>query len=88
MGCIAGTLALMTMIGVPFTRKLVFPGTILIAVALFSYTYHEAHTVLGDKPEGELPGSVYTRHMIIIESWKKAEAGRAVRAGDSTDIRR
>ena len=74
MGCIAGTLALITMIAVPFTRKLIFPGTLLLAVALFSYTYHEAHTPLGDKPEGELPGSIYTRHMIIIESWKKAEA--------------
>ncbi len=71
-GCIAGTLALMVMISVPFARKLIFPITLLAVSGLFTYTYLMATLPLGDKPEGELPGSMWTRRLIISESWKKA----------------
>jgi hypothetical protein len=73
-GCIAGTVALLLMMSVPFTRKLVFPGAVLFAIGLFSYTYMTAKAPLGDKPDDQFGGSMWTRHEIIAESWKKAEA--------------
>jgi hypothetical protein len=72
-GCIVGFAALMTMIFVPFSRKLVFPGTVLFAAALFTYTYVNAKAPLGDKPDDQFGGSMWTRREIIMQSWKKAE---------------
>ena len=48
------------------------PLTLLIFGALFAYTYNAATTKLGEKPSGDLPGSMWTRKLIVQESWHKA----------------
>jgi hypothetical protein len=71
-GTIATVMVFSTLMLVPFTRKLVLPLTLLIFGALFAYTYNAATTKLGEKPSGDLPGSMWTRKLIVQESWHKA----------------
>jgi hypothetical protein len=73
MGILAGTACFLTLIMAPWTRKLVFPLVVLGGMVLFTFTYQAAHVKLGEKPEGELEGSYWTRKLIITQSWKIAE---------------
>jgi hypothetical protein len=72
MGLAAGTCFYLTLIGIPFTRKLVLPLVLLVIAAIFAFTYHAAHEKLGDRPDGDLQGSYWTRKLIITQSWKQA----------------
>ena len=72
LGMIGGFALLMMLVYVKFTRYLVVPAVLAGIVVVFAFTYHTAHQPLGEKADGDLNGSYYTRKMIIIESWKKA----------------
>jgi hypothetical protein len=72
-GTIASIIFFSTLIFIPITRKLVLPLALLVMLALFAYTYNAATTKLGDKPAGDLPGSQWTRKLIIQECWAKAK---------------
>jgi hypothetical protein len=72
LGMIAGTAFLLTLVFVPLSRTLVLPLTLVVVAAMFYLTYHVANTPLGDKPASEAGGSLWTRKMIIQESWAKA----------------
>jgi len=72
-GTMAGILFFSTLILIPMARKIVLPLTLLVMFALFAYTYNAATTKLGDKPDGDLPGSMWTRKKIIQQSWAKAQ---------------
>jgi hypothetical protein len=75
-GFFAGTVFALTLLFIPFSRKMVLPLTFMVFAVLFTFTYTVAHQKLGEKPDGELPGSLWTRKKIISESWHKAvEAG-------------
>lgn len=56
----------------PFSRKLVLPITLTVIAGMFAYTYHTAHSPLGEKPEDGIEASLYIRKLIIFESWKKS----------------
>jgi hypothetical protein len=45
---------------------------LMVISAVFAYTYHTAHTPLGDKPEDVVAASLYIRKLIIVESWNKS----------------
>ncbi len=66
---VAGTFALLALTRVPFTRKLLFPLTLIGFVAGFLYTAHVATQPLGEKGSTDFEGSLYTRRMIIHQSW-------------------
>jgi hypothetical protein len=71
-GFIASTIYFIVLMTVPHARKMVLPITLVIFGGIFAFTYHVAHEPLGPKPDGDLPGSLWTRKEIITESWKKA----------------
>jgi hypothetical protein len=71
-GAFSALLFFVTLMYFPYARKLLFPGVAAIAAGLFIFTYTVAHEPLGLKPEGQLPGSLYTRKLIISQSWKIA----------------
>ena len=87
----AGIAVLLTLVMLPFTRKLVLPLTLLGIGVLFTFTYTVAHQKIGDKPDGELAGSLWTRKEIIQQSWKKAASagafgyGRQLNFGNDED---
>jgi hypothetical protein len=68
----AGSVFFLILIAMPYARKLLVPLVLVVITGVFAFTYHAANTKLGDKPEGDLPGSFWTRKLIITESWKKA----------------
>jgi hypothetical protein len=72
-GTIAGTGFLLTLVYIPAARRILLPLTLLVVIGLAGFTYRVATQPLGDKPDGELPGSLWTRKMIIVESFKKAQ---------------
>ena len=71
-GTIAGTLGLLVLVAVPFAQRILLPLTLVVIVTLGWVTYHVATQPLGEKPDSEAGGSLYTREKIIYESWKKA----------------
>jgi len=71
-GAIAGTLACLTLVGIPFSRKLILPLTLCIIAALFTFTLKTAYSELGERPEDALGESLYIRRMIVIQSWRQA----------------
>jgi O-Antigen ligase len=71
-GLFASTAFFVVLMTVPRARQLVLPLTLFVFGGIFFFTYHVAHEPLGAKPDGDLPGSLWTRKMIINESWKKA----------------
>ena len=71
-GFFASTCAFLVLTLVPRSRKLVLPLTLVVFAGIFAFTYYVAHEKLGPKPDGDLPGSLYTRKMIIVQSWKEA----------------
>jgi hypothetical protein len=71
-GLAAGSAFLFMLMAIKFSRKLLLPITLLIIGTIFTYTYHTAHTPLGEKPDDELAASLYIRRLIIIESWNKS----------------
>jgi hypothetical protein len=72
-GTIAGTLGGLTLIFIPFARKILLPLTLLVIVVMAGFTIHVATQPLGEKPDSEAGGSLWTREMIIHESWQKAQ---------------
>jgi hypothetical protein len=71
-GAISGIIAFSILMLVPFTRKLLFVGTLIFAASLAAFTYNTATQKLGEKPDGELEGSYYTRKLIVVQSYRKA----------------
>ncbi len=71
-GLFASTIFFTVLMTVPLARRLVLPLTLTVFGSIFAFTYHVAHEPLGPKPDGDLPGSLYTRKMIIVQSWKEA----------------
>lgn len=86
MGVAAGSVCFLTLIFVPITRKLVLPLTLLAITVLGGYTYHVAKTPLGEKPDTEAGGSLYTRKQIIQESWEKASSDKPFGLGIRPDF--
>lgn len=72
MGVAAGCVFLFLLMAIPLSRKLLVLITLVIVGGMFTYTYHTAHTPLGDKPDDPLAASLYIRRMIIVESWNKS----------------
>ena len=72
MGVLAGSIFLFMLLVVPFSRQLLLLITLSIIGGMFAYTYHTAHTALGDKPDDPLAASLYIRRLIIVESWNKS----------------
>ena len=73
MGLVAGAVGLAVLMRVPLARRLVLPLTLAAITAGFGYTYHMAKSPLGEKPDAEFLGSLYTRKLIIQQSWRLAE---------------
>jgi hypothetical protein len=71
-GSLAALICMLGLLYLPYARKLLLPGVAAVAGGLFMFTYTVAHEPLGLKPEGEMAGSLYTRKLIISESWKIA----------------
>jgi len=82
-GTFAGTMFLLTLVWIPPSRRMLLPLTLLVMTLLAGYTYNVANKPLGDKPDGELPGSMWTRNKIIQQSWMKAAVCRSVWSGHS-----
>ena len=72
MGMIAGTACFLVLTFIPLSRKLILPMTLLVIAVIGAWTFHVATEPLGDKPDGEAAGSLWTRKEIIHESWQKA----------------
>jgi hypothetical protein len=85
-GLVAGTAFFLTLMLVPFARKLVIPLTLLVIAIMFTFTYTVAHQKLGEKPDGELQASLYIRKTIIHESWKQAVNAGAFGFGKNYDF--
>ena len=77
MGLMAGIAIFVMFMLVKPSRYLAVPLTVAVIAAVFAFTYHVAHTPLGEKGDGDLSGSYYTRKLIIVESWKKAATAGA-----------
>lgn len=71
-GMAAGIIFFLTLMTAPLFRKLLVPLVLIVIAAVFAFTYQAAHGRLGDKPEGELPASMWIRKVIVMQSWKKA----------------
>jgi hypothetical protein len=69
----AGTMFLLVLVFVPWARKLLLPLVIVVSIGLAGFTYYVATSPLGEKPSDEAGGSYWTRKMIIVESWQKAQ---------------
>jgi hypothetical protein len=72
MGVAAGGAALFMLMTLKFSRQLLLPVTLMVIGGMFVYTYHTAHSPLGEKPEDPLAASLYIRRLIIFESWNKS----------------
>lgn len=85
-GLAAGTVFFLTLMAAPLFRKMLVPLVLIVIGGMFAFTYHAAHTKLGDKPEGELPASFWIRKMIVTQSWKKAVTAGAFGYGRLLDF--
>jgi hypothetical protein len=87
-GMIAGTGFFLTLTYIPLSRKLILPMTLVVIALIGGWTIHVATEPLGEKPDGEAAGSLWTRKEIVHESWQKAKIagpfGLGIRA-DFTD---
>jgi hypothetical protein len=72
-GMIAGTGFFLTLLFMPLARRLVLPMTLAVIGLIGGWTYHVANQPLGDKPDGEAAGSLWTRKEIVHECWQKAK---------------
>ncbi len=86
MGLVACALFFLTLQLFPKSRMLLMPGTLAVIAVIFAFTYHVAHSKLGPKPESDLAGSLWTRKVIISESWKKATTAGAFGYGKTLDF--
>jgi hypothetical protein len=85
-GTIAGTGFLIVLTFSTLARKLLLPLTIGVVLLVGGYTYHVATQPLGEKPDGELPGSLWTRKMIISQSWMLARTAGPFGLGIRPDL--
>lgn len=91
-GMIAGIAILLTLLALPWARYLVVPLVLIVVTGVTIFTYNVAHEPLGTKQAGDLNGSYYTRRLIVVESWRRAETagafgyGPKIPRGDGFDL--
>lgn len=87
-GLAVGVALLAVMAANRFARLMILPLTLAIAGGLCAFTFWAALLPLGPKPESELGGSLYTRKVIMHESWPVAKAAGWFGLGRQPDFER